>query len=68
MDRRKQQTLGDDWERFAAVTSNTPFAAILQGRNKFNAAEIGWRNPAIGLALTILFFQTHAWLFSARPY
>jgi len=68
MDRRKQQTLGGDWARFAAVTSNIPFAAILQGRNRFDAAEIGWRNPAIGLALTILFLQAHAWLFAARPY
>jgi uncharacterized membrane protein len=68
MDRRKKQALGEDWQRFAAVTSNIPFAAILQGRNKLNAAEIGWRNPAIGLALTNRFLQAHAWLFGARPY
>jgi len=68
MDRRKQQSLGEDWARFAAVTSNIPFAAILQGRNKFAAAEIGWLNPAIGLALAALVFQLHAWLFGARPY
>src|SRR5258706_16356886 len=41
MDRRKRQTLGEDWARFAAVTSNIPFAAILQGRNRFDAKEIG---------------------------
>jgi uncharacterized membrane protein len=68
MDRRKRQTLGEDWQRFAAVTSHIPFAAILQGRNKFNAAEIGWRNPLIGLALYALFFWFHPTFFGARPW
>jgi uncharacterized membrane protein len=68
MDRRKKSTLGDDWARFAAVTSNIPFAAILRGRNTFAAAEIGWRNPAIGLALYALIFWFHATLFGVRAY
>lgn len=68
MDRRKRETLGDDWQRFAAVTSHIPFVAILQGRNKFNAAEIGWRNPAIGLALYALFFWFHPLLFGTKPW
>ena len=68
IDRRKEKTFGDDWQRFAAVTSYFPFLAILQGRNRLDAAEIGWRNPAIGLALTIVFFLAHAWMFGARPY
>jgi uncharacterized membrane protein len=63
MDRRKATTLGDDWQRFAAVTSNLPFVAIAQGRNRFDAKEIGWRNPAIGLALYALFFWFHPMLF-----
>ena len=41
MDRRKQQSLGENWARFAAVSSNLPFLAILQGRNNFKASEIG---------------------------
>ena len=68
MDQRKARTLGGDWKRFAAVTSHLPFSAILQGRNKFNAGEIGLRNPAIGLALYALFFWAHPWLFGSRPY
>jgi uncharacterized membrane protein len=68
MDRRKQQSLGENWARFAAVSSNLPFLAILQGRNKFKAAEIGWRNPAIGLALYALFFWFHPMLFGIRAY
>jgi len=68
MDRRKKSALGDDWARFAAVTSNIPFAAILQGRNRFDAREIGWRNPAIGLALYALLFWFHPALFGIRAY
>ncbi len=68
MDQRKARTLGEDWKRFAAVTSHVPFVAIAQGRNRFNAAEIGWRNPIIGLVLFALFFWAHPMLFGARPY
>lgn len=68
MDERKARTLGEDWQRFAAVTSYFPFLAILQGRNRFRATEIGWRNPAIGLALYALFFWFHPLLFGVRAY
>ncbi len=68
MDARKQQTLGVDWQRFASVTSNLPFMAIAQGRNRLDPKEIGWRNPAIGLVLFALFFWFHPALFGARPY
>ncbi len=68
IDRRKDKTLGDDWQRFAAATSYFPFLAILQGRNHFDLREIGWLNPAIGVALYALFMWTHAWMFGARPY
>ena len=68
MDQRKARNLGDDWQRFAAVTSYFPFLAIAQGRNTFKAPEIGWRNPAIGLALYALFFWFHPLLFGIRAY
>lgn len=65
MDRRKAAALGDDWQRFAAVTSHLPFLAILQGRNRLDLREIGWRNPAIGLALYALLFWLHPVLFGS---
>jgi uncharacterized membrane protein len=68
IDRRKAQTAGEDWQRFAAVTSFLPFGAIVAGRNRFVAAEIGWRNPVIGLALYAIVFWFHPALFGARPY
>ncbi len=38
-----------DWARFAAVTSNVPFLAIAQGRNRIVWREIGWLRPLAGL-------------------
>lgn len=68
IDRRKAQTAGEDWQRFAAATSFLPFGAIAAGRNRFVATEIGWRNPAIGLVLYAVVFWFHPVLFGARPY
>lgn len=67
-DARKAERLGEDWQRFAATTSNLPFAAILQKRNRFDWREIGWWRPAIGLAAFALLFWFHPWLFGYRPY
>jgi uncharacterized membrane protein len=68
IDARKARTLGEDWKRFAGATSNLPFVAIAQGRNRFDAGEIGIAKPLAGLALYAVFFLVHPWLFGARPY
>jgi uncharacterized membrane protein len=68
MDRRKARNFGEDWSRFARATSNVPFLAIAQGRNRFDAAEIGVRGPLVGLALYAAFLVLHGWLFGAAPY
>lgn len=67
-DARKAKALGEDWKRFAASTSNIPFAAIAQGRNRLAWREIGGWKPAAGLALFALLLYSHAWLFGYRPY
>jgi len=67
-DARKAQRLGEHWTRFAAATSNVPFAAIAQGRNRLAWREIGWWRPATGLALFALLVYFHPWLFGYRPY
>lgn len=66
IDSRKKSN--PDWARFAAVTSNLPFAAIVQGRNRIVWREIGWLRPLAGVALFAAFFAAHGWLFGARPY
>jgi uncharacterized membrane protein len=43
LDAKKQRTWPvEDWQRFTAVTSNIPFAAIFTSRNELKIAEIGW--------------------------
>lgn len=68
IDLRKAHTLGEDWERFAAVTSNLPFGAIVEGRNRFSLGEIGWTKILTGLVLYAVFFALHSYLFGAGPY
>jgi uncharacterized membrane protein len=60
IDRRKSPD--PDYQRFKAVTSNVPFVAIAQGRNRIAWREIGWKRPAIGLAAFVLVFFLHPWI------
>ena len=60
IDRRK--SLEPDFQRFKAVTSNLPFLAIAQGRNRIVWREIGWLRPAIGIAVFVLAFYLHPWI------
>jgi uncharacterized membrane protein len=40
------------------VTSNAPFAAIAQGRNKLKLSEIGWRG-LVSLIITAVIILAH---------
>lgn len=68
IDARKADSLGEEWARFAAVTSNVPFSAIIEGRNRFSAGEIGARRAAVGLVLYAILLVVHPWLFGVRAY
>jgi len=68
IDARKDRVLGVDWQRFASVTSNFPFWAIVQGRNQFRFDEIGWKKVLIGLGAYFVLVFLHPYLFGARPY
>jgi len=67
-DARKAKLLGEDWKRFAALTSNVPFLAVAQGRNRVVWREIGWTKPTMGIVLFVVLLYFHAWLFGVRPY
>ncbi len=67
-DARKAKAHGEDWRRFAALTSNLPFAAIAQGRNRLSLGEIGAVQLVFGLLLYGGFLLSHSWLFGARPF
>jgi uncharacterized membrane protein len=58
IDAKKQRAWpADDWQRFAAATSNIPFAAVFTSRNEIHLAEIGWwRLLLAGLLYIALIF------------
>ena len=68
IDARKAGERAEDWKRFAASTSNIPFVAIAQGRNRFRAGEIGLVKVAFALILYGGLLLAHPWLFGARPW
>lgn len=68
IDARKAREFGDDWKRFAGLTSNVPFVAIAQGRNRFDLGEIGLVKIVYGLIAYGAFMLVHEWLFGARPW
>ena len=63
IDRRKAAKLGDGWRRFAAVTSNVPFAAIASGRNELKLREIGGWKILLGFAAYVVLLLLHHRLF-----
>jgi len=67
-ERRKAAQFEKGWQTFATSTSLVPFLAILQGRNRFVAGEIGWARLAVALVLYVLLIGIHPLLFGARPY
>jgi uncharacterized membrane protein len=67
IDRRKRRAWGRDWERFAAVTSNLPFAALLAGRTRLSLTEIGWWRIALAAVLYVVLLALHPHLFGASP-
>lgn len=67
LDRRMALAQGERWRRFAAVTSFTPFVAILSGRQTWNWRELA-KPAALGLALFIILLLLHPFLFGVRPY
>jgi len=68
IDRRRRAALGADWKRFAAATSNIPFAAILAGRNRVLWRELGWFPVAATVVLYLALLALHALLFGKAPY
>jgi uncharacterized membrane protein len=68
IDQKMARLFGDSWARYAATTSNVPFAAIAQGRNRFAPAELGLWKVGVGVAVYAGFMVFHARLFGVLPY
>jgi uncharacterized membrane protein len=67
IDEKRRRKLGPKWEAFAHATSNLPFAAILSGRNRLAAGELGWWRILAALAAFGAIFYGHLWLFGVSP-
>jgi len=67
IDRKRKKTCGDAWDRFAALTSNVPFMAIIEGRNSLKLGELGWWRVILALFLYSLFLHLHRSLFGVTP-
>lgn len=63
IDRKRERRFGELWPRYAQLTSNLPFAAIAQGRNRFSAGEIGLWRIAAAIAVFVTVLILHGKLF-----
>jgi uncharacterized membrane protein len=68
IDAKRQRAFSGKWGRFAAVTSNVPFAAIIEGRNVLRIDELGMWRVGVSLALYVLLLLSHHWLFGVSPF
>ena len=68
IDAKRRRRFGDQWQRFAAITSNLPFAAIAAGTNQLAPAlrEIGLVRALIAIAVYALLFALHGPMIGAR--
>lgn len=62
IDAKRRRSLGHDWTKFAADTSNLPFAAILTLRQRLVLSEIDWRCPIVALVSFALAVAAHVFL------
>ena len=67
IDNKRRRRFGPSWERFAAATSNLPFAAIAAGRNQFRPAEIGSWRIVLAVAVYAVALAGHRWMFGVSP-
>ena len=65
MDRKKAAALGGGWQSYAKRTSNLPFLAILQGRNRLVLSEL-WLPALIALLVYALAAWGHQWISGVR--
>ena len=66
IDHKKRLALGSNWSRLAEVTSNIPFLAIVAGRTRLRAHEIGLLRLVAGLLLYAVLLLAHP-LYTGYP-
>jgi len=59
LDAKKARQQREAWDAFSAVTSNIPFLAIVQGRQRLVLREIGLWRIALGICMSFGAFVLH---------
>ena len=63
IDARHRRREPDAYGRFCRLSSNLPGAAIARGRQRLTFGDLGWTRLLATLALYLLLFAIHPWLF-----
>ncbi|MDB5445276.1 MAG: hypothetical protein JWQ97_593 [Phenylobacterium sp.] len=66
IDAKRRRALGRKWDAFAAQTSNLPFLAIAQRRQRLALGEIGWWRLALAVLVWAALAWGHPYLFGVR--
>lgn len=66
IDAKRLRALGQPYADFMAQTSNIPFLAILQGRQRLDLGEIWWR-LLVAVAIWVAVLLGHPYLFGVNP-
>lgn len=67
LDAKKSRRHRRTWDSFAATTSNIPFLAIAQGRQRLAWREIGLWRGALAMCLFLVVLLFHQTLFGGNP-
>ena len=66
IDEKRRRTNKAEFTRYLAVTSNVPFSAIIQGKNRFVLSEL-WVPLVIAALLMAVLLHVHSRLFGFSP-
>lgn len=67
IDEKRRRTNKAEFTRYLAITSNIPFAAIIQGKNRLVLSEL-WVPVVIAALLLAVLLHVHLRLFGFSPY
>ncbi len=66
-DSRKLEQLGEPYRKFYAATSAFPGLALLDGRQRWTAADFSWPALALSAVLIVAIVAVHPFLFGGHP-